>query len=159
MTRAANKGQGRFVRPCLFLGLALFASACMSAGATGDAAAGDAAASGGRTGRIMPPAANSCDPNQLTSYFGVVSGYKRGATSTWLKIDTDFDTVEEVTIPHAGARTAQARFLLRGQPFEAKDWAIIESKPGVLRKGTRATAWVCGDGTTPALIDWNGAAE
>src|SRR5688572_6481378 len=114
MSRDSNKGQGRFVRPCLFLGLALAASACVSAADAGDSA--------GRGGRIMPPSANTCDPNQLTAYFGVVSGYKRGTDSTWLKIDTDYDTVEEVTIPHAGAADASARYLLRSKPFTKADW-------------------------------------
>lgn len=138
------------MRPCLFLGLALAASACVSAA---DSATGD------RGRRMMPPPSSTCDPNQLTAYFGVVSGYKRGSDSTWLKIDTDYETVEEVTIPHAGAADASARYLLRSEPFTKADWSQIESKPGVLRPGTRATAWVCGDGKTPPLIDWNGAAE
>ena len=111
------------------------------------------------TGRVMAPAAVSCDPNQLTSYFGKVTGYKRGKTGTWLRIATDYDTVEEVQVANGGAKDASAHYLYEGRAFTAKDWLRIESKPGVLRAGTRATAWVCSDGRTPPLVDWNGAAE
>jgi hypothetical protein len=107
----------------------------------------------------MAPSAVSCDANQLTSYFGKVTGYKRGKTSTWLRIATDYDTVEEVSVPNGGAKDASAHYLYAGRAFTAKDWARIESMPGVLRAGTRATAWVCSDGKTPPLVDWNGAAE
>ena len=142
--------QGRLVRPCLFFGLAL---ALLAAPVQAASAARPAA------GRIMAPARVSCDPNQLTAYFGHVVGYRRSAKQTWLRIATDYGTTEEVTLEHGGATDGSAHFLLRGEPFRKKDWALIESKPGVLRKGTRATAWVCGDGKTAPLIDWNGAAE
>ena len=105
-------------------------------------------------GRIAPPAQAACSSGSLTSYFGRVIGYKREATRTWLKIATDYGTVEALSVP-PGAK----QFLYRGQPFAAGDWARIESKPGVLRPGTRATAWVCEGGTQAPLIDWNGAVE
>lgn len=138
------------MRPCL-----LAALAAASLGAATTAAAQDRTAGG----RVMAPAQVTCDPNQLTAYFGQVIGYRRSAKQTWLRIATDYDTIEEVTIDHGGAKDARARFLLRGLPFGVKDWAVIEKKPGLLRKGMRATAWVCGDGSTPPLVDWNGAAE
>ena len=154
MPTAATRsvGQGRFVRPCLFFGLALALAAApvLAARPAGERQA---------AGRIMAPARVSCDPNQLTAYFGHVVGYRRSAKQTWLRIATDYGTSEEVTVSHGGASDGSAHFLLRGQPFGKQDWAVIESKPGVLRKGTRATAWVCGDGKTAPLIDWNGAAE
>ena len=131
----------------MLLALAL---SCASAGI------GPAAAS---AGRVMAPAQVSCDRNQLTSYFGHVVAYRRSAKQTWLRIATDYGTTEEVTVAHASAADAISHFLLRGAPFTPKDWAKIESKPGILRKGTRATAWVCGDGKTAPLIDWNAAAE
>ena len=102
------------------------------------------------TGRVMAPPSLACDRNQLTSYFGKVVGYKRLEAGAWLRIATDYGTIEEVT-----ARD----FLYRGQPFTARDWARIERKPGELRDGVRATAWVCSDGRTPPLVDWNAAAE
>ena len=135
---ATRGGQGRFVRPCLFLAAALSLLAAPAFAARG--------------GRIMAPAQVSCDPNQLTSYFGKVTAYKRDKSSVWLRIATDYDTVEEVTAP-------VDLFLYMGRAFTAADWKRIESKPGVLRKGTRATAFVCRDGKTPPLVDWNGAAE
>jgi hypothetical protein len=137
-------------RPCFVWGLALAAAVAL-AGA-GSVQARPAA------GRIMPPAqARQCQ-GDLTSYFGKVIGYKRGKASTWLKIATDYDTIEAVTIPHKGAKDAERQnYLYRGRAFTAKDWARIESKPGVLRPGTRATAWVCDGRVT--LVDWNGAAE
>ena len=134
-------------RPCFVWGLAL----AVALASTGSAQARPAA------GRIMPPVqARQCQ-GDLTSYFGKVIGYKRGKASTWLKIATDYDTIEAVSIPHAGAKDPSRHYLYRGRAFSAKDWARIESKPGALRPGTRATAWVCNGRVT--VVDWNGAAE
>ena len=110
-------------------------------------------------GRIMPPKRIACERNALTSYFGQVTAYKRGKARVWLRIATDYGTVEEVTAVDPAEKDPANLFLYQGRAFAAADWQRIESKPGVLRKGTRATAWVCGDGRTPPLIDWNGAAE
>ena len=104
--------------------------------------------------RIAPLSAVSCDRNLLTSYFGVVSDYRRDANETWLKISTDYDTVEEVSIDHPGQQNAITQFRLWGEPFGESDWAIIETAPGKIIPGMRVTAWVCDDGRTPALIDW-----
>jgi hypothetical protein len=132
----SQHGTGALLRPCFFLALALMASGTEARPA----------------GRMRPPPGVTCTGGSLTSYFGRVVGYKRSAISTWLKIATDYGTVEEVTAPND-------RFLYRGAAFAAKDLARIEAKPGVLRRGTRATAWVCEGGTEPPLVDWNGAAE
>jgi hypothetical protein len=99
--------------------------------------------------RIAPPAQATCARDKLTAYFGKVIEYRRG---TSIKIATDYGTVEAVSLE-------RARFLYRGGAFTARDWSRIESRPGVLRAGTRATAWVCEGGTPPALVDWNGATE
>ena len=107
-----------------------------------------------RIGSRPAPAQATCASNDLTSYFGKVIGYRRMKDHVWLRIATDYDTIEEVTAP-ADTR----RFLYQGGKFTAKDWPRIERKPGVLLAGVRATAWVCRDGKTPPLIDWNGAAE
>jgi hypothetical protein len=106
------------------------------------------------TARIAPPAAVSCDPNHLTAWFGVVSGYRRDRQHTWLRIDTDYDTVEQLTLDHGGQPDASARFLVWGERFTAADWPRIETAPGVLAKGMRATAWMCDDGATAPVIDW-----
>lgn len=104
-------------------------------------------------GRLRPPPL-ACDPNHLTSWRGVVSGYRRGEHETWLQISTDYDTVESTTLEHSDAADASGFYLFNGQPFTAADWSAIESAPGVLREGMRATAWVCDDGVTPPVIDW-----
>jgi hypothetical protein len=103
-------------------------------------------------GRVMPPAQVRCDRNQLTSYFGDVVSYKRNASRVSLRIATDYGTVEDVD-------ASTERFLYQGRAFTSADWQRVERKPGVLRKGTRATAWVCSDGKTPPLVDWNVATE
>ena len=144
-------GTGARLRPRFVCAIAIASAALLAASAA------QARPVGG--GRVMAPTQVRCDPNQLTSYFGKVTGYKRGKASTWLRIATDYDTVEEVTVSHAGAKDASKQYLYQRAPFTAAHWAKIESKPGVLRPGTRATAWVCTDGKTPPLIDWNAPAE
>lgn len=104
--------------------------------------------------RLRPSPQLDCDRNHLTSYSGVVSGYRRNPGSTWLEISTDEDTVEAVIVPHDGLGGATAHYWLWGAPFSASDSASIEASPGVLIKGMRAVAWVCDDGKTPPAIDW-----
>lgn len=104
-------------------------------------------------GRLRPPPL-ACDRNHLTSWRGVVSGYRRGEQETWLQISTDEDTVESTTLEHPDAADASGFYLFNGQPFTADDWSAIESAPGTLREGMRATAWICDDGVTPPVIDW-----
>ena len=135
----------------LVLALALASASCAQAARpAAPAAAG---------GRIMPPEQVRCDRNQLTSYFGDVTAYKRGKARVWLRIATDYGTVEEVTAIDPAEKDPANLFLYQGHAFSSADWQRIERKPGVLRKGTRATAWVCSDGKTAPVIDWNGAAE
>jgi hypothetical protein len=102
--------------------------------------------------RQRPPDAFACAPNDLTSYTGVVLRYERERERTLLRIRTDWDTIEDVTVTHTGAADAAAFFRYAGRPFIATDWERIESSPGVLRPSTRATAWVCTDGKV--LINW-----
>lgn len=112
---------------------------------------GEAAPSPGR-GRLMPPPQVTCDRNDLTVYPGRVLSYSRVKGKTTLKIRTDFDTTETVTLKHPGTSDPSKRFLLNYQPFKAADWKRIERRQGVLRTGMRAHAWVCKGGET--LIDW-----
>ena len=102
--------------------------------------------------RQRPPEAFACASNDLTAYTGVVVRYQRERERTTLRIRTDWDTNEDVTVTHPGAADAAALYRYAGRPFTATDWARIESSPGVLRPSTRATAWVCSDGKV--LIDW-----
>jgi hypothetical protein len=146
--RPAATGKGRASRP--FLVPALAGALCVAALAPGLASASAAPA------RLRPPPL-ACDVDHLTSYAGEVTGYRRGKASTWLRIATDEATVEEVRVPHEGARDARAHYLLRRAPFPASGLGAIERTPGKLRAATRAVAWVCDDGRTPPVIDWQPA--
>ncbi|MEA2462472.1 MAG: hypothetical protein QOJ98_219, partial [Acidobacteriota bacterium] len=53
-------------------------------------------------GRLRPPAAVSCDRNELTSYAGKVTHYKRAKGKTTLVMNTSADTVETISIRHTG---------------------------------------------------------
>ena len=139
--------KGRLLRPFLIGGMALVAAGSLLSREPAMA----------ERGRIRPPAASQCDRNQLTSYSGRVSGYKPGAASTWIEISTDEDTIEAVIVPHGGEADASARYLLRGEAFTAKDWPNIEASAGKLVSGMRVVAWVCLDGKTEPLIDWQPA--
>lgn len=148
--------KGRLVRPFVF--------ACLTAGLMGCTAmaaqdklppeATVQTEASAPAGRLRPSPQLACDRNNLTSYSGVVSGYRRDKDSTWLEISTDDDTVEAVTVPHDGQASATAHYWLWGASFTAADTASIEKSPGVLIDGMRAVAWVCDDGKTPPVIDW-----
>ena len=106
-------------------------------------------------GRQRPPEATgafTCDRNNLTVYTGVVTSYRRHAGETSLRIHTDENTNERVLLKHPGTDDPSARFRMNGEPFTLADWTRIESRKGVLRDGTRASAWVCEDGQV--LVDW-----
>lgn len=108
----------------------------------------------GHGGRIAPPVGVSCDRDQLTSWTGEVTGYRRDETSIWIQISTDENTVEETAIEHRGFADASTHYLLWGEPFTNSDWLAIEAAPGELLDGMRATVWTCSDGRTPPVIDW-----
>jgi len=129
--------------------LAMLAFAAAPAGRQERKAAGQS--------RQRPPEAFACEPNDLTAYTGVVERYQRERERTTLRIRTDWNTNEDVAVPHNGAADAAASFRYAGRPFTAKDWERIESSTGVLRPSTRATAWVCRDGKV--LVDWAVAKE
>jgi hypothetical protein len=126
--------------------------------AAGASLARPAAAAPVDGGRMRPPAQVVCSHGSLTSYFGHVVAYRRSARQASLRIATDYGTTEEVSVPLTSA-TDTSHFLMHGQPFGPRHWSAIESKPGILRSGMRATAWVCGDGKTAPLVDWNGSTE
>jgi len=109
---------------------------------------------GHQAGRLAPPPAVTCDRNHLTSWTGLVTGYKRDEQSIWIEISTDEGTVEQTTIQHRGFQDASTHFLLWDEPFAPTEWTAIEATPGNLIDGMRATVWVCEDGKTPAMIDW-----
>jgi hypothetical protein len=118
----------------------------------GTAAGGDQARGTQEGARQRAPGSFTCDRNDLTSYTGVVRDYRRGTDSTALTIRTDFDTTERVLLKHPGTDDPSRFFRMQGEPFTSADWSRIESKKGVLREGTRASAWVCADGRV--MVDW-----
>jgi hypothetical protein len=106
-------------------------------------------------GRIMPSPALKCDRNDLTLYDGRVLAYRRRKGSTFLRIRTNFDTTEEVTIRHPATDDPSKFYLLNGQPFTKSDWRRIERRSKVLRPGMRANVWVCRDNPTiQPVVDW-----
>ena len=107
-----------------------------------------------RGARIMPPAAITCDRNQLTSWSGRISGYKRNGGASWIEIHTDADTVESIAIEHPGTSDPSAHFLLLGKPFVPETWTDIETSPSHLKENMRATIWICLDDATPPVVDW-----
>ncbi len=111
----------------------------------------------GAEGRLRAPSEFSCNPNDLTSYTGVVVRYERSRDQTTLRIHTDAETMETVTLKHPGTDDPSSQFRYAGRPFTAADWARIEQSKGVLRPSTRATAWVCSNGRL--MIDWAAAKE
>ncbi len=103
--------------------------------------------------RQHPPATFACAASNLTSYTGVVLRYTRSVGQTTLRIRTDWDTTEDVTLTHAGTDDPSPLFQMNSAPFMPADWARIEQRKGVLRDGLRAAAWVCTDGQV--MVDWN----
>ncbi len=83
--------------------------------------------------------------------------FERRSDRTVLRIRTDWDTTEDVTITHKGSDAAKW-FLFRGNTFLEADWTKITESDGQLRKGTRASAWVCSDGSNP-IVDWDAPKE
>ena len=106
-------------------------------------------------GRIVPPSSLKCDRNDLTAYDGRILAYRRRVGKTFLRIRTNFDTTEEVTIRHRGTADPSKFYLLNGQPFLKSDWRRIEKSRGVLRTGMRANVWVCRDNPSiQPVVDW-----
>jgi hypothetical protein len=117
--------------------------------------AGFAAHSQEPNGRMMPPSGLKCDRNDLTSYDGKVLAYRRRKGSTFLRMRTNFDTTEAVTIRHPGTDDPSEFYLLNGEPFTRNDWRRIEKRKKVLRHGMRANVWVCrGNPTIQPVVDW-----
>ncbi|HEX7151721.1 MAG TPA: rhodanese-like domain-containing protein [Thermoanaerobaculia bacterium] len=99
-------------------------------------------------GRLAPPAAVSCNRNNLTVYGGEVTRYRRLRGRTEVTIKTDSDTVETVTVKSP----EETSYLIMATPFAKGDWTRIERKKGELRPKMRVHAWVCTDGSP--ILDW-----
>lgn len=110
---------------------------------------------GQRGGRVAPPPGLKCDLDDLTLYDGKVVKYERKRGSTYLRIETNFDTTEEVTLKHPGTDDPAALFLVNAEPFKPSDWAKIERAKRKLRPGLRANVWVCiGNPSIQPVVDW-----
>lgn len=106
-------------------------------------------------GRIMPPSGLKCDRNDLTVYDGKVLTYRRRKGSTLLRIRTNFDTTEAVTIRHPGTDDPSEFYLLNAEPFTRSDWRRIEKRKKFLKAGMRANVWVCrGNPAIQPVVDW-----
>lgn len=103
--------------------------------------------------RYRPPDKVTCPRNDLTSYQGRVIALDRRRGRTIIRLRTDWETTERVVLTHPDSADASAWFLLKGQPFEPKDWSLIVTEKNQLRPGVRANAWVCRDGSNP-IVDW-----
>lgn len=115
--------------------------------------AASASAGGERPQRVAPPDSTGCSRDHLTLYSGLVIAYRREVGRTTLRIRTDWDTTETVTLRHPGSKDPSAAFLIDRAAFTAADWARIEASPGTLKQAMRAAAWVCDDGG-PTVVDW-----
>jgi rhodanese-related sulfurtransferase len=104
------------------------------------------------SGRLAPPDAVKCDRNELTSFAGRARSYRRQKGKTTIVIDTSANTVETVTLRHAGSDDPSRRFLIEGRPFRKADWKRVEKKRGVLRSDLSLVAWVCNNGDV--IVDW-----
>lgn len=126
---------------------------CMVSAAAQRRASPDQNVARGGQRRVAPPAAVKCPLDNLTVYEGRITSYRRNAASTFIRIRTDYDTTETVTLMHRGERSPLRWFLLRAEPFKPGDWRLIESRNGRLRLNMRANIWVCTDGRNP-VVDW-----
>ncbi len=112
----------------------------------------DGAAPPSRGGRLAPPAGVTCDRNNLTSYAGIVTNYRRQSGKTSMVFRTSAGTTESVVLQHRGTSDPSRWYLIGGVPFTAADWNRIEERKGVLKPNMSAVAWVCTDG--PTVVDW-----
>ena len=103
----------------------------------------------------MPAPGLKCDRSDLTLYDGRVIAYRRRKGSTFLRIRTNFDTTEEVSISHPATDDPSKFYLLNGEPFTRSDWRRIERRRNVLITGMRANVWVCRDRPSiQPVVDW-----
>ncbi len=107
----------------------------------------------GDRGRIRPPAAVTCNRNNLTAYSGKVVEFTKRPGRVDLTIETDWDTTEKVALTHSRGSDPIRWFLFNGKKFKPGDWKELNRIQSTYPDGFRATAWVCNDGRKP-IIDW-----
>jgi hypothetical protein len=103
--------------------------------------------------RVAAPAEIPCSRDHLTLYNGRVLALSRSKRRTTIRIRTDYDTSETVTLSHSGSGSPLQWFRLSGGPFRQSHWRLIESARNRLKRGVRANIWVCDDGSNP-IVDW-----
>jgi hypothetical protein len=103
--------------------------------------------------RVAAPADIPCSRDHLTLYNGRVLALSRSTRRTTIRIRTDYDTSETVTLSHSGSGSPLQWFRLSGEPFRQSHWRLIESARNRLKRGVRANIWVCDDGSNP-IVDW-----
>ena len=104
-------------------------------------------------GRLRPPVKLGCAREKLTSFSGTIRSYSRGSDRILLRMRTDEDTTERFVMRYRKGEDPAKWFLLRAGIFRVEDWTTIESGRGRLRRGMRATVWVCEGGVNP-VVDW-----
>ena len=129
--------------------LAAFASCYAEARQQGTLPVGEQEAPGVN----LPPASVSCEFDKVIAYNGIVTDYRRTTTSIKVTISTDRGTDETITI-HQKDGIFAPYFLLFNRDFREPDWLLIEADTNQVIAGVRATAWICLDGETPPVIDW-----
>lgn len=104
-------------------------------------------------GRLKPAEPLACSRDQLTSFTGRVTFYRRTPVELRLTLATDEATVEKFKLRFKRGDDAARWFLFAASKFEPQHWSEIERAPGQLKAGARATVWVCEGGAQP-VIDW-----
>jgi hypothetical protein len=108
----------------------------------------------GHQRRMAPPPSLACNRNQVTSFNGAVTEYKRDARSLVITIHTDWNTVETLSLRFSNPEEPLQNLMLNGRAFTKDDWPKIEKTTGALRDGMRAIAWVCINDDDLDVIDW-----
>lgn len=103
--------------------------------------------------RLAAPAEIPCSRDHLTLYNGRVLSLSRRKARTTIRIHTDYDTTEQVSLSHARTGTPLPWFRLNGAAFRQSDWPLIEAGRNRLKRGMKANIWVCDDGSN-AIVDW-----
>jgi hypothetical protein len=88
-------------------------------------------------------------------YYGRELAYRRRQGSTFLRIRTNSDTTDEVTLRHPATDDPSKFYLINGKAFTRSDWRRIERRNKVLQSGMRANVWVCRDNPSiQPIVDW-----
>jgi hypothetical protein len=103
--------------------------------------------------KARPPEDLPCSRNELTSFTGKVTSYERTPTRIRLGIRTDWDTDERLVLTLSSGENGLKGILLERKPLHESDWPVVESAPGKLKHGMRATVWVC-EGVANPVLDW-----